>query len=249
MNKKLIFFFILTVVILSYIFNVDRFIKNQVSTLNRSITNSYLNIMVTTQEFIDKYINQLNYIDQLLKQNEDYLQYKIKYNQFLSLSKKNIDQDLVEKKLKLQKISALKYDKLNDFSKIVLTKKKDDNKTINALITYSGYSAGIAMNIDNMFIGYLNNNTKCNYAVYIGNSKATGITSGVTTEGDLVIKFIPLWQEVNIGDEVITSGMDDIFPIGIKVGVVKRIKSTENTKIVYVQTYVDPLKETKFLLY
>jgi len=249
MNKKLIFFFIITIVIFSYIFNVDRFIKNQVSTLNNSITNTYLNIIVTTQEFINKYINQLNYIEQLLKQNEDYLQYKIKYNQLLSSNEKIIDQDLVKQKIKLQKISVLKYDRLNDFSKIVLTKKEDDNKTINALITYSGYSAGIAMHIDDMFIGYLNNNSKCNYAVYIGNSKATGITSGVAKNGNLVIKFIPLWQEVNVGDEVVTSGMDDIFPVGIKVGTVKKIKSTENTKIVYVQTYIDPLKETKFLLF
>lgn len=249
MNKKLIYFFIFTIIIFSYIFNVDRLIRNQISTLNNSITNLYLNTIVITQESVNRYFNQITYIEQLLKLNEEYLQYKIKYNQLISSNDTIQNKDLLGQDIKLQKISILKYKKLNDFSKVILTKKEDDNKTINALITYDGYSAGIAMNIDNDFIGYLNNNDKCNYAVYIGNKKATGITSGITKDGMLKIKYVPLWQDVSIGDEVITSGMDDIFPLGVKIGIVKKIKSIENTKTVYLQPYIDPLLKNKFLLY
>ena len=34
----------------------------------------------------------------------------------------------------------------------------------------------------------------------------------------LVAKYIPSWMNIYIGDEVITSGMDDIFPQGLKLG-------------------------------
>ncbi len=56
-------------------------------------------------------------------------------------------------------------------------------------------------------------------SVRIERSRAEGILSG---KGDkCVIKYIPLEEEVFVGDRVITSGLDGIFPEGVIIGAVK----------------------------
>jgi cell shape-determining protein MreC len=81
----------------------------------------------------------------------------------------------------------------------------------------AGISSAIALKQDNKTIALLNQNKKCNYTVFIGKKQVPGITSGVTKDNKMLIKFIPIWKHINIDDEVITSGMDKIFPYGIKV--------------------------------
>jgi rod shape-determining protein MreC len=54
----------------------------------------------------------------------------------------------------------------------------------------------------------------------------------------LQAKYIPLWQKVEIGDEVITSGLDGYFYEGYKVGKVININSHETYKVVFIKPYI-----------
>ena len=73
---------------------------------------------------------------------------------------------------------------------------------------------------------FLNGNRRLYICSFIGNSKGSGILTSKQSDDKLLqVKFIPIWANINIGDEVITSGLDNIFYEGLRVGKVVEIKS------------------------
>jgi len=54
-------------------------------------------------------------------------------------------------------------------------------------------------------------------------SRARGIVAGVVDNG-MVMKYVERTEDVQIGDPVVTSGLDGIFPRGLLIGRVSRIK-------------------------
>lgn len=244
MNKKLFLFLSLFLVISVYIFDIDRIVQNKISSLSATVSKTYLEIGDYIDNAINKYILRTKYIEQLQKENEKYKQ--------LYGKKLKEEKDSKKYSSKIATAKILKYYQLNSFSKVLLTLKDNNttvNKSIQGLVSYDGYSMGIVIKKDNINIGYLNPNEKCNYAVYIGKQKSTGITAGYTIDGLLKIKYIPLWHDVKISDEVITSSMDGIFPVGVKVGKVVKVFSGQITKEVLVKPYSNPYKYKQFYVY
>ncbi|MEA3383641.1 MAG: rod shape-determining protein MreC [Campylobacterota bacterium] len=251
MNKKFLIFVAILLISFSYIFNVDRFLRNQFSALNNSIISIYLNSLVAVQVTVNKYFNQLDYIEQLKTQNDENQKYKLLYNttnQKLKELKEFSSNDFNQTEYNITKVKVLSYYKFNDHTKVLISEKLNNSKSINSLITYDGYSAGIVLEKENKTISYLNENEKCNYTVYIGENNAPGITAGINKNGLLVVKFIPLWKQIKIDDEIITSGMDNIFPIGIKVAKVVAIKENDNTKELLAIPYAKTSKNRYFYM-
>jgi rod shape-determining protein MreC len=66
-------------------------------------------------------------------------------------------------------------------------------------------------------------------AVRIERSRVTGVVSGQTGGSggshDLVLKWVPALADVVVGDAVITSGLDHLYPRGLMVGRVRLIES------------------------
>lgn len=230
MNKKYLFSFTLILILLSYIFSVDRIISNKLSTLTANIKERYISNVLSISNFISQHFNQTNQIIQLKQSIIKNEKYKILY---FSSVKTNDDLNT-----SLKSIKVISYRDFNNFSEVLLEASFNINK-ISALITPNGYSAGIAIQKDNQNIGYLNHHPKSNYAVYIGENKAPGITHGNRNKEYITIKYIPLWQHIKIGDEVITSGMDDIFSKGIKVGTIIEIKKLSTTVEALVKPYAN----------
>lgn len=251
MSKKVVILLTILVISFSYIFGVDKFINNKISALNSSISSSYLNLLVSIQSTVNKYFSQLAYIDQLKKSNDENQKYKTFYNivkkELLDLKKIDLE-SFDETKFKFQRVKVLSYYKLNDHSKVILDKNIISNN-IGALVTYDGYSAGIVLKKDEITIAYLNQNRKCNYSVYIGEKNAPGITSGMDENGLIKIKHIPLWKKVKVDDEIVTSSMDGIFPLGIKVGRVVSIEKNDNTQTILALPYVETLGKRDFYLF
>jgi hypothetical protein len=76
MNKKFTLFLILLTIGIFYLFNIERVIQNKLSVLNQSIQSTYINLFVSISNTLDKYLNQLDYINQLRASNEENLKYK-----------------------------------------------------------------------------------------------------------------------------------------------------------------------------
>ncbi|MEA3354071.1 MAG: rod shape-determining protein MreC [Campylobacterota bacterium] len=248
MNKSYILFFSILFITFLYIFNVEKIITNQFSALTNSISTTYLNLFIKFESALNKYFDQLNYIDQLTTQNEKNQYYKTMY----MIKSNELNQTLKENNeinLPFDKTKVLYYNNFYDNSKVILDTELPPKDRIFALITQDGNSAGIVLNKEDKSVSLLNNNKKCNYTVFIGENNAPGITSGMTNEGLLIIKHIPIWKKINIKDKVITSGMDNIFPFGINVGTVVSIENMSDTKQVLIKPFADLYKNRIFYIY
>ncbi|NPA55101.1 MAG: hypothetical protein GXO40_01905 [Epsilonproteobacteria bacterium] len=115
---------------------------------------------------------------------------------------------------------TISYANLPDISSIYID-YYDANFTIPQGLVYNNQAAGIVIkSIKNFALAYLNNNPKTSYTVFIGKSKIPGVVFGGR---NMVVKYIPKYHAISQGDLVVTSGLDNIFYEGVKVGVVKKV--------------------------
>jgi len=77
-------------------------------------------------------------------------------------------------------------------------------------------------------------------AVRLQESRNEGIMSG-TGSRKVILKYIPYEEEIKVGDIVITSGLDQLFPPGIPVGFISKIdkQGTGHFQYIEVTPYVD----------
>ena len=245
--RKFIFAFLFLLVGLSYIFKIDELLIKKFSFLS-DIKTIYMVKMMNFSTILEKYFDQANSIEKLKTENNELKEYKILYtstqNQLDNLKDFYTNIKNPNNKPKIEFIKVLSYINYNDFTKVWLDKKVEDD-TIFGLIT-DNYAAGIIINKDGYAVGLLNGNKDCSYAVFIGEEKAPGIITASENQEELQIKFIPISAQINKGDEVITSGMDNIFFEGLKVGRIIEVTTLADMKIATVKPYVNVLKKKYF---
>lgn len=110
---------------------------------------------------------------------------------------------------------AISYVQIGNYQRIWLS-VNNFNTNKNKGLIYQGFSAGIAVNKEGRAMALLQGDENCVFSVYIGKDRIPGILQG--DNGKIVVKYIPKWQRVEIGDEVFTSGLDEIFFAGVPVG-------------------------------
>ena len=248
MSKKLLFTLLTILTLLGYIFSIDRYVTDKITNVTNNLKLSYTKYLTIIKDRYNQYFNQAKQIEELQKRIDKDKHFEILFDatkeQFLEIQEEILNKKVI---LNTRYTKVVSYIKLNDFSKVILNKQIPKD-IIAALVTPSGYSAGIVIRKEDKTIAYLNPNKKCNYAVFIGEKRAPGITSGADKNGDIIIKHIPKWYNISINDIVLTSGMDNIFPYGIKVGYVTSIKELVNTKMVTVKPYTNVLSRKYFYI-
>ncbi len=249
--RKFLFFLILVAIALSYVFKIDEAIANRLTFLN-DFKQYYLQKIADITYSVDKYFNQLNTIEELNTQNEKLKKYQILHQETTQKLNElsNINDNLKENiNSNTELINVISYENFNDFTKVILNYQKTDEK-ISALITTDNYAAGIAINEENQTMGLLNGNKKCSYAVFIGQKKVPGIVNYSNEKKEFIfLNYIPIWQEIKIGDEVITSGMDNVFFEGVKVGKIVEIEKYPTMQKAYVKPYANILNQKYYFIY
>lgn len=248
MSKKVFFIFLTILALLGYIFNIDRYITNTFFSITNDIKITYTKYITIIKDTVNRYHNQTQMIEELQNRINKERHFQILFDstkeQFLEVQEEILNKKII---LDTRYTKVVSYIELNDFSKVILNKPVPKDKIL-ALVTPSGYSAGIVMNKNNQTIAFLNPNEKCNYAVFIGEQRAPGVTAGVNKEGNIIIKHIPKWYNINKEDVVVTSGMDNIFPYGMKVGFILSIKELVNTKMAIIKPYSHVLSRKYFYI-
>jgi len=211
MNKKLVFILVL---ITSFFFY---FFKTPIINLSLYVEEFILNVTKSVQTSIESHTNQAKKIKKLTLENQNLV------NKINNLEAKlNNCKDLKYFKL-LNKPNlvfsyAVSYVSPPDFSQIYI----DYNKKITRPkgLVYNNVVCGETVkNIGNFSLALLNSNEKTRYTVYIGKNEIPGIFYGKLD----LIKYIPKFKVVNVGDEVVTSGLDGIFYKGAKVGIISEV--------------------------
>ncbi len=64
----------------------------------------------------------------------------------------------------------------------------------------------------------------------------------------MLIKFIPKWHNVQVGDKVVTSGLDDIFFAKVPVGIVTDVEVQSAYTVAHIKTYSDIFHPKTFFL-
>jgi rod shape-determining protein MreC len=248
--RKFLFIILFLIVGLLYLFEVDKLIIKNFTFFN-DLKLSYINKVIGISTTVEKYFNQVNNIEQLRIENNELKQYKILYTatqkQLDTIKEFVITMDADETKPNINLAKVLSYINFNDFTKVWLDQKKEDDSIL-GLITEE-YAAGIVINENGKSVALLNGNKECSYAVFIGEDKIPGIITSSKDGKNLHIKYIPIWADIKIGDEVITSGMDNIFFEGLKVGRISEQSKLPDMQTAIIKPYANVLKKKYFYTY
>ncbi len=128
-------------------------------------------------------------------------------------------------------ISRGDFASLNSKSQIITIDKglKDGIKRGFAVLNQNGILVGEIFSAkESVSFAYLLNNPKCKIAVTVmGEDDTVGVIEG---DLGLTIKmnFIPQSKNIKIGDQVITSGLQDFIPRGLSIGYISDLKKENN---------------------
>lgn len=199
--------------------------------LYNTATNGVLNI-------INEHFNQANEIRNLRERNLELE----KSATLLSTFENELNEILKDKNASIyapsvKLVRGLSYAQIGDFNKIWISEFSGFDKDKIYGLIYQGKSAGIVVAKDEKPLAYLQTDPNSIFAVYIGkDEKIPGIAHGNTN--GILVKFIPQWLSLKVGDEVFTSGLDGIFFGGISVGRVSEIYKESLYQSALVEPYV-----------
>jgi rod shape-determining protein MreC len=143
-------------------------------------------------------------------------------------------------------VRTISYQKFGDQNRVWLEVDDYNSSRVYGL-TYKELVAGIVISQSGRPLGLLNRDIKSSYAVYVGESKAPGIAHGNSSE-NLIVNFIPAWFMIEVGDEVITSGLDEIFFKGLKVGSVVSVTKSQGYQSAVIEPYYKPNNPNYFYM-
>lgn len=248
--RKFLFIILFLIVSLLYLFDADKLIVKNFTFFN-DLKLSYINKVIGISTTVEKYFNQASSIEKLRTENDELKEYKILYTatqKQLDMMKEFIStNDTNQNKPNINLAKVLSYINFDDFTKVWLDQEKEDDSIL-GLITEE-YAAGIVVKENGKSVALLNGNKECSYAVFIGEDKVPGIVTSSKDGKNLTIQFIPIWAEIKIGDEVITSGMDNIFFEGLKVGRISEESKRPDMQTAIVKPYAKVLKKKYFYTY
>jgi rod shape-determining protein MreC len=213
----------------------QEYIKGFVLDKTLAIRAFFVENSLNISKIYDKYINQAETIEILREKNRD-VEALVYLN---SAYKDELDRLSERCRLnpfdpKVEMVRVISYANLRDFSEVWIEFNDFNTSRIYGLIK-DGYSNGIVVEKNGFPLAILQTSSSCSFAVLIGKSEIPGIAFG--GEKLMSVKFIPPWRSPKEGDEVVTSGLDNVFYKGIKVGKVVGVKSEESYKIATVEPY------------
>jgi len=235
MNKKYLYLIITILLVIVFYFK-ENLTANILYLFNQTKENISSYIFNIKME-IKTHFNQAYQIKTLTKENKEYQDYIAEITPIL-LNYKKLN--------KFEKIDnpnvvftqTISYANLPDLTTIYIN-YKDKNLTTPKGLIYNNQTAGIVIKgYKNFSLASLNNNEKTSYTVFIGKDKIPGVLFG---GNKIIIKYIPKYKKINIGDLVITSGLDKIFYEGINVGKVTSITQYNLYQEATIKPFYNPM--------
>ncbi len=238
MIRNRYFFIFLLIVLLLIKYNYNDYLKKPVLNITLGIKTEYINFIESIQNFVQKHIDQEKNIQKLQNEVAKLKKAAILSSAFASRLRSVLQDKSPMYNPELNITRAVSYVDLANYNRVWLDFKILNKNKIYGLV-YQGYSAGIVTEKNNRALGLLQGDEKCIFSVYIGKTKVPGVIFG--DKDDMIVQYIPGWMKIKKDDEVYTSGLDNIFFEGIKVGKVTEIIKEES----YISAIVKPYAKVK----
>lgn len=203
---------------------------------NDSVIDSFHSVKQFFKDKINEHFNQVDEIRSLREKNRALEQSSALLSSFaneLNMILEDKNSTLFYPQISL--VKALSYVQIGDFKRVWLNGEFSGTK--NRGLIYNGYTAGIAVSKNGRLMALLQGDEQCTFSVFVGKNKIPGIVHG--QGGKVVVKFIPKGNKINIGDEVLTSGLDEIFFVGVPVGKITHIMDDD----MYQSAEISPFAE------
>ncbi len=248
MTKK-IALIVAAVTIIFAFFKLDFFSHTPILGVSNYIKIKFEQVRQSIANFSQRHFHQASLIETLKEENERLKKEAVTLDAFakevinLSRLKKYSNKMAPE----VLTVRAVSYASLPDFNKIWIDFSDFNTSKIYGLI-YNNVAAGIVIKSNGLqSLALLNGDSKCSYAVYVGKKEYPGVAIG-KRRNLMVVRYIPSWADVKVGDEVFTSGLDGIFFEGLKVGKVTKVRNLNLYKEVEMTPFYDSLKPDYFYL-
>ncbi len=237
MNKKVLSFFSILIALLVIAIYFTNTLQSPLLSLQNSVKINYHNTIKFLEKSYNKYFFQADQIaslqEQLNKYENNHLVMRQLASEINDLYKENNSSLKIDPRVEL--VRTISYAKFGDLNRVWM-EIQDYNASKIYGLTYREFVAGIVISQGGRPLGLLNRDIKSSYSVSVGPDHAPGIAHGNNDEF-LVVKFIPSWFKIKKGDEVITSGLDNIFFKGLKVGTVLSVTKSQGYQNAVVDQY------------
>lgn len=246
MNKELFSFFIIFIALLMGALYYTNTIQGPFISVLNSFKSSYHDSVQSAQDSIDKHFFQAQQIEDL---KEDLSKYENNHLVMQQLASEvsnlfSLNHSNLKSFPKVQLTRTISYEKFGDLNRLWIEVEDYNSSKIYGLL-FKEIVAGIVIPKNDKPLALLNKDIKCSYAVYVGEFNAPGIAHG-NNKKNIVVEFIPSWFKINIGDEVSTSGLDNIFFKGLKVGRVLSITKSQGYQNAIIEPYYNSNEPSYF---
>ncbi len=252
MKSRVLFVLLLLVALFVIASQKNQTVHNAILQFINPIKQFYKQVTQEVEDRSKSYIFQKENIEKLTKENKVLKKYLL--DQTLYLQQVN---NLYKKLPSLEKlpyksitlVDTISYVKLNSLDEVLLTRPKKGTLVENKVygLIQNNTVGGTAVLKGKNLYGYLSSNARCKFSVFVGKNRTPGIIQGVDKES-MLVKYIPKWANIKVGDRVETSGLDGIFFANIPVGTVESVKVENSYKTAYVKSFADTLHPDFFFL-
>jgi len=231
MNKNILYTIMAIFIALAFYFKSE--IKTSILSKFNYIKENIIEIYDTVNFKTTSYFNQAKQIQKLNLENKQYINYIESILPILQNYKQLKEFKYIHNP-NIRFTQTISYSNLPDKSSIYVSYIDNNHSNNIEGLIFNNTTAGIVTKkYKNYSLALLNINPDTSYTVFIGKNKIPGIVFGGKK---IIIKYIPKYKDIKIGDLVITSGLDKIFYEGVKVG---KITSITQEKL-YQEAVVKP---------
>lgn len=248
MNKELLGFFLIFVALFVGAMYYTNIIQEPFISALNTIKSTYHNSVENVSKKIDQHFMQAEHIENLEERLATYennhlvmQQLASEVNDLFEASKS----DLVSNP-KVKLVRAISYQRFGNMNRFWIDMDDFNSSKVYGL-TYKELVAGIVVAQGSKPLALLNKDIKCTYAVYVGESKAPGVAHG-NDDKNIIVEYIPSWFKINDGDLVVTSGLDNIFFKGLKVGTVVSHSKSQGYQSAVVEPFYNSNEPSYFHL-
>jgi len=237
MNKEVLGIFLLFAALFGTALFFSTGLQKPILSLTNSIKSSYHNTTASISQSYDEHFAQQKSIIALRKElalyEESHLLLHQVATELNALFVENNSSFKVNPNVEL--VRTISYVKFGDINKVWIDTPPFDPDKVYGLI-HKENVAGIVIMKDGRPMALLNGALKSSYAVYVGENQAPGIVHGLNSK-DLIVEFIPTWIKIKVGDEVVTSGLDNLFFPGLKVGTITSVQQSQGYQNAIIKPY------------